>query len=37
MVGLLQVCRGPSVMLVAPTSGTEEIAHNPFTAAHEEI
>ncbi|GMH37435.1 hypothetical protein BSKO_05308 [Bryopsis sp. KO-2023] len=33
----LVVCRGPSVMLVAPTSGTEEIQQNPFTSGQEEI
>eukprot|EP00210_Caulerpa_lentillifera_P006261 g5980.t1 len=29
----LVVCRGPAVMLVSPTTGAEQIDHNPF---HEE-
>jgi U6 snRNA-associated Sm-like protein LSm7 len=31
----LCICRGPSVMVVAPDGGFEEIA-NPFEAAEEE-
>ncbi|CAD7702964.1 unnamed protein product [Ostreobium quekettii] len=33
----LVVCRGPAVMLVAPTTGTDEIVGNPFLQQEEEV